>query len=60
MDKTDAVFVENPVKTIDQLDQTKYKAEKWKPYIYTPFYPRKGDDTVTGETLVLCFTNKAY
>ena len=45
--KTDAVFVENPVKTIDQLDQTKYKAEKWKPYIYTPFYPRKGDDTVT-------------
>lgn len=45
--KTDAVFVENPVKTIEQLDQTKYKAENWKPYIYTPFYPRKGDDTVT-------------
>ena len=45
--KTDAVFVENPVKTIDQLDQTKYKAEKWKPYIYTPFFPRKGNNTVT-------------
>ena len=44
--KTDAVFVENPVKTIDQLDQTKYKAEVWKPYIYTPFYPRKGNDTL--------------
>ena len=45
--KTDAVFVENPVKTIDHLDQTKYKAEVWKPDIYTPFYPRKGNDTVT-------------
>ena len=44
---SEAVFVENPVKTIDQLDQTKYKAEVWKPYIYTPFYPRKGNDTVT-------------
>lgn len=45
--KTDAVFVENPVKEIQELDQEKYKAEKWKPYIYSKFEPREGDDSVT-------------
>ena len=40
--KTDAVLVENPVKTIDQLDQTKYKAEKWWPPIWPYIFRRKG------------------
>jgi hypothetical protein len=45
--KTDAVFVENPIRQIHELDQTKYKAEKWKPFVYVPYQPREGDDTVS-------------